>query len=187
MARLRVQMPAVVEALRKTQQRYKRIFDASLGQRNSKIKIGDYVYTTNHQRSKKLQRKAIGPFIVVDSDESTFVIYVDGLEKRISSDHTTPAPRPDDVKDDTTHPLLDGFDKPRPEHAVHDEYVTDKLVTHRKAGDSYEFKVRGGGTAAPDRRRGQQPAGQKAEQRAGINTAPLLQQQAPSPVAHKRP
>jgi len=68
MARLRRQIPVVVEALRKTQQSYKRNFEHRLATRNADVKIGDYVYTTNHDRQNKLQRQAIGPFVVVDAD-----------------------------------------------------------------------------------------------------------------------
>jgi len=41
MAHLRKQTPVVVEALRKTQQRYKRNFDHRVATRNSDVKIGD--------------------------------------------------------------------------------------------------------------------------------------------------
>lgn len=142
MARLRTLIPAVVQALRKTQQRDKRNFDANLGPRNVKVKIGDYVYTTTHHRDNKLASIAIGPFVVVDADDSTFVIDIDGTEKRVSSDHTTPAPRPACSHDKKPHPLLDGFDKPRPDPKIHDKYVIEKLLAYRKEGDSYEFKVR---------------------------------------------
>jgi len=96
MARLRRQIPVVVEALRKTQQRSKHNFDHRVATRNADVKIGDYVYTTNHHRQNKLQSEAIGPFVVVDADAdaSTFVIDIDGEEKRVSSDHVTPGPRP---------------------------------------------------------------------------------------------
>jgi len=108
MARLRRQIPVVIEALRKTQQRYKRNFGHRVATRNANVKIGGYVYTTNHDQQNKLQRKAIGPFVVVDmdSDASTFVIDVDGEEKRFSNDHVTPAPRPT-MTDTVPHPLLD--------------------------------------------------------------------------------
>jgi len=108
MARLRRQIPVVIEALRKTQQRYKRNFDHRIATRNANVKIGDYAYTTNHDRQNKLQSKAIGPFVVVDmdTDASTFVIDVDGEEKRLSNDHVTPAPRPT-MTDTVPHPLLD--------------------------------------------------------------------------------
>jgi len=43
MARLRKQIPIVVEALRKTQQRYKRNFDHRVATHNADVKIGDYV------------------------------------------------------------------------------------------------------------------------------------------------
>jgi len=105
MARPRRQIPVVVEALRKTQQRYKRDFDHRVATGNADVKIGDYVYTTNHDRQNKLQTEAIGPFVVIeaDADASTFIIDIDGEEKRVSSDHVTPAPRPT-TADTVPHP-----------------------------------------------------------------------------------
>jgi len=127
-ARLRKQIPIAVEALRKKQQRYKRHFDHRVAIRNADVKIGDYVYTTNHDRRNKLQSKAIGPFVVVDADAnaSTFVIDIDGEKKRVSSDHVTPAPRPT-TADTVPHPLLDGLDQRKSPPATADEYVIDKL------------------------------------------------------------
>jgi len=54
MAKLRRQIPAVVQAFRKTQQRYKRNFDSNVDTRNKRVRVGDYVYTTNHQQKNKL-------------------------------------------------------------------------------------------------------------------------------------
>jgi len=143
MARLRKQIPVVVEALRKTQQRYKRNFDHRVATRNADVKIGDYVYTTNHDRQNKLQSKAIGPFVVVDADAdaSTFVIDIDGEEKRVSSDHVTPAPRPT-TADTVPHSLVDGLDQRKSPPETADEYVIDKLLGLRQTGDSYSAKVR---------------------------------------------
>ena len=137
MARLRKQIPIVVEALRKTQQRYKRNFDHRVATRNADVKIGDYVYTTNHDRQNKLQSKAIGPFVVIDADAdaSTFVIDIDGEEERISSDHVTPAPRPT-MTDTVPHPLLDGLDQRMSPPETADEYVIDKLLGLRQTGYS---------------------------------------------------
>jgi len=126
MARLRQQIPVVVEALRKTQQRYQRDFYHRVATRNADVKIGDYVHTNNHDRKNKLQSKGIGPFVVLDADASTFVIDIDGEEKRVSSDQVTPAPRPT-TTDTVPQPLLDGLDKPKEPLATADEYVVDKL------------------------------------------------------------
>jgi len=143
MARLRKQIPIVVEALRKTQQRYKRNFDHLVATRNTDVKIGDYVYTTNRDRQNKLQSEAIGPFVVIDTDAdaSTFVIDIDGEEERVSSDHVTTAPRPT-TTDTVPHPLLDGLDQRKPPPATADEYVVDKLLGLRQTGDSHSAKVR---------------------------------------------
>jgi len=126
-ARLRKQIPIVIEALRKTQQRHNRNFDHPVATRNANVKIGDFVYATNHDRQNKLQSKAIEPIVVIDADTdaSTFVIDVDCDEKRVSSDHVTPAPRPT-TTDTAPHPLLDGLDKRKPPPATADEYVVDK-------------------------------------------------------------
>jgi len=122
MARMRKEIPIVVETLRKTQQRYKRNFDHRVATSNANVKIGDYVYTTNHDQKNKLQCKAIGPFVVIvaDADAPTFVIDIDGEEKRVSSDHVTPAPRPT-TTDTVPHPLLDGLDQCKPPPATADE------------------------------------------------------------------
>jgi len=143
MARLRKQIPIVVEALRKTQQRYKRNFDHRVATRNADVKIGNYVYTTNHDRQNKLQSKAIGLFVVIDADAdaSTFVIDIDGEEKRVSSDHVTLAPRPT-TADTVPRPLLDGLDQRKSPPATADEYVIDKLLSLRQTGDGYSAKVR---------------------------------------------
>jgi len=144
MARLRKQIPIVVEALRKTQQRYKGNFDHRVATRNADVKIGDYLYTTNHDWQNELQSKAIGPFVVIDAnaDASTFVMDIYGEEKRVSSDHVTPAPRPT-TTDTVPLPLLDGLDQRKPPPATADEYVVDKLLGLRQTGDSYSAKVRG--------------------------------------------
>jgi len=143
MARLRKHIPIVVEALRKTQQRYKRNFDHRVAARNADVKIGDYLYTTKHDRQNKLQSKPIGPFVVIDADAdaSKFVIDIGGEEKRVSSDHVTPTPRPT-TTDTVPHPLLDGLDQRKPPPATTDEYVVDKLLGLRQKGDSYSAKVR---------------------------------------------
>jgi len=119
MACLRRQIPVVVEAFRKTQQCYKRNFDHRVATRNADVKIGDYIYTTNHDRQNKLQSKAIGPFV----------------------GHVTPAPRPT-TTDTVPHHLLDGLDQRKPPPATADEYVIDKLVGLRQTGASYSAKVR---------------------------------------------
>ena len=141
MARLRQQIPVVVKALRKTQKSYKRNFDLKVATRNADVKIGDYVYTTNHDRKNKLQGKAIGLFVVLDADASTFVIDIDGEEKRVRSDQVTPAPRPT-TTDTVPQPLIDGLDKPKKPLATADEYVVDKLLGLRQTGDTYSGKVR---------------------------------------------
>jgi len=81
--------------------------------------------------------------VVVDAhaDASTFVIDIDGEEKRVSSDHVTPAPRPT-TADTVPHPLLDGLDQRRSPPATADEYVIDKLLGLRQTSDSYSAKVR---------------------------------------------
>jgi len=111
MARLRQQIPTVVEALQKTQQRYKRSFDSNVDTRNKRVRVDDYVYTTNHQQKNKLKNRTVGPFVVLDADDSTYVVDVNGEERRVNSDHVTPAPRPS-TPDESPHPLLDGLDKP---------------------------------------------------------------------------
>jgi len=109
MAKRRQQIPAVVEALQQTQQRYKRNFDSNVDTRNKRVRVGDYVYTTNQQQKNKLQNRTVGPFVVLDADDSTYVVDVNGEERRVNSDHVTPAPRP----------------RPQTRHHIH--YWTDSI------------------------------------------------------------
>jgi len=141
MAKLRQQIPAVVESLRKTEQRYKRNFDSNVDTQNKRVRVGDYVYTTNHQQKNKLLSSTVGPFVVLDADDSTYVVDVNGEELRVNSDHDTPAPRPS-TPDETPHPLLDGLDKPESTPPVPDEYVIDRLLKLRRSNGIYSAKVR---------------------------------------------
>jgi len=141
MAKLRQQITAVVEALQRTQQRYKRNFDSNVDTCNKRVRVGDYVYTTNHQQKNKLQSRTIGPFIVLDADGSTYVVDVNGEERRVNSDHVTPAPRPS-TPDETPHPLLDGLNKPERTPPVPDEYLIDRLLKLRRSTGIYSAKVR---------------------------------------------
>jgi len=123
------------------QQRYKRNFDHKVLNHNADVKIGGYVYTTNHDGSDKLQSKAMGPFVVLGADASMFVIDIKGDEKRVSSDHVTPVTRAT-TADTVPHPLLDGFDKPKEPPATADEYVIDKLLGRSQTDGTYGAKVR---------------------------------------------
>jgi len=94
MAKLRQHIPAVVEALQKTQHRYKRKIDSNVDTRNKRVRVGDYVYTNNHQQKNELQSRTVGPLAVLDADDSTYVREANVEERRVNSDHVTPAPRP---------------------------------------------------------------------------------------------
>ena len=141
LARLGRQIPVVVEAFRKTPHRDKRNFDHPVATRNADVKIGDYVYTTNHNRRHKLKSKAIGPFVVLDADATTFDINVVEEEKRVSSDHVTAAPRPTTM-DTVPHTLQHGINEPKQPPATADVYVIDKLLGLRQTGDTLNAKVR---------------------------------------------
>jgi len=100
MAKLRQQIPAVVEALQKTQQRYMRNFDSNVDTRNKRVRVGNCVYTKNHQPKNKLQSRTVGPFVVLDADDSTYVVDVNGEERRVNS---AMLPRPHGLRPQTRH------------------------------------------------------------------------------------
>jgi len=141
MARLRQNIPAVVEALQKTHQCYKRNFYSNVDTCNKRVRVGDYVYTTNHQQKNKLQSKTVGPFVLLDANDSTYVIDVIGEQRRVNSDQFTPAPR-SSRPDETPQPLLDGLDKPESTTPAPDEYVIDRLLKLRRSKGIYSAKVR---------------------------------------------
>ena len=141
MAKLRQQIPAVVEALQKTQQRYKRNFYSNVDTRNKRVCVGDYSHTTDHQQKNKLQSRTVGSFVLHDADDSTYVVVVNGEERRVNSNHVTPAPQPS-TPDETPHPLLNGLNKPESTPPVPDEYVIDRLLKLRRSNGIYSAKVR---------------------------------------------
>ena len=141
MAKRRQQIPVVVEALQKTQQRYKRKCDSNVDTRIIRLRVGDNIYTTNHKQKNKLQCRTVGPFFELDADDSTDVVDVNREERRVKSDHVTPAPRPS-TPDKTPPPLLDGFDNPESTPPVPDQYVIDRLVGIRRTNGIYSAKVR---------------------------------------------
>jgi len=141
MAKLRQQIPAVVEALQKTQQRYKRNFDSNVDIRNKRVCVGDYSHTTDHQQKNKQQSRTVGSFVLHDADDSTYVVVVNGEERRVNSNHVTPAPQPS-TPDETPHPLLNGLNKPESTPPVPNEYVIDRLLNLRRTNGIYSAKVR---------------------------------------------
>jgi len=115
--------------------------DSNADTRSKRVRVGDYAYTTNHQQKSKLQRRTVGPFVILNADDSTYVIDVNGEERRVNSDHVTLAPRPS-TPDETPYPLLDGLDKPESTPPVTDEYVIDRLLSLRRSNGIYSAKVR---------------------------------------------
>lgn len=144
MARLRKTIPLVAEALRKTQQRYKKNYDKNLAIRNKDVKIGDYVYLKNNQREHKLSSLTTGPFLVVDLDDKTFVVQMGDEESRVSWDQATPAPRPDAAgqANSTPHALLKDKVNLADQPSVLDDYLIDKLVGLRIVDGEHQARVR---------------------------------------------
>lgn len=95
MARLRKTIPQEAEALRKTQERYKKTKDKNLASRNDGVNIGKYIYLKAHQQKHELFSLKNGPILVVNLDELTFVVQVGDEESRVSWNEETPASRPD--------------------------------------------------------------------------------------------
>jgi len=141
MANLRQQIPAVVEALKKTRQRYKSNFTSTVDTRKKRVRVDDYVYTTNIQQQNKLQSRTVDPFDVLHGDDSTYVVDVNGEERRVNSNHVTTAPRPS-TPDETPHPLFDGLDKLESKPPVPNKHVSDRLLNLRRSDGIYSAKVR---------------------------------------------
>jgi len=141
LARLRRQIPVVVEAFRQTPHRDKRNFDHPVATRNADVKVGDYVYTTKNNRQPKLKSKATGPFVVLDADATTFDMNIVEEEMRVSSAHVTEARRPT-TTNTVPHVLKDGIKEPKHPPATADGYVNDKLLGLRQTGGTLIAKVR---------------------------------------------
>lgn len=143
MARLRRIIPKVAEAMCKTQQRYKRNYDKNVSNRSRDVRTGDYIYVKSHLRAHKLDGLTVGPFLVLDQDDKTFVIQQGDEEKRVSKDKATPAPKPDaEGGDSTPHALLRDNINLSERPTVEDNYLIDKLVGLRCVDEEHEAKVR---------------------------------------------
>ena len=63
--------------LKKSQQRYRRDFDARVRRTNVDLKAGDYVFTDSsggQGKTSKPGSPAVGPFCIIARDERTFTI-----------------------------------------------------------------------------------------------------------------
>jgi len=65
------------------------------------------------------------------TDDSTYVVDVNGDERRVNSDHVTPAPRPP-APEEPSYPFLDRLDKPESTPPVPEKYVIDRLLGIRR-------------------------------------------------------
>ena len=88
-------IPAVCDTLTRYQARYKRAWDGKVRPKNKELVVGDFVYLRSHRGGHKLSPKALGPFEILDTDGTFFVIDQGEGEGRVKSDHVTAAPRPD--------------------------------------------------------------------------------------------
>ena len=80
-------------------------------------------------------------FVVLDAEDSSFVVDVNGEELSVKSYHVMPAPRPW-TPEETPHPFMDGLEKPERKPTVSDEYVIDRLLGIRRTNDAFSAKVR---------------------------------------------
>ena len=83
--------------LKKSQQRYKRDFDARVRRTDVDLKASDYVFIDSsggQGKTSKLGSPAVGPFRIIARDERTFTIDRGGHTERVSCDRVTRAPRP---------------------------------------------------------------------------------------------
>ena len=97
MGKLETALKTAYDRLVKTQERYKRDFDARIRRANLDIRAGDYVFidpSDGTTKGTKLGNHALGPYRVLRNDRRTFVIQRDSEVERINSDRVTYAPPP---------------------------------------------------------------------------------------------
>lgn len=146
MARLRKLIPVVAEALRKTQSRYKRNYDATVAPRSRNLAVADYAYVAANIRNNKLEGTTLGPFLVVDRDEKTVVLRVDSEDERLLFDQVTPAPAPDTgetgTPDPENHALLRPGANQSEKPTTEDESLINTFSGLRKVDAQVQLKVR---------------------------------------------
>jgi Integrase core domain/Chromo (CHRromatin Organisation MOdifier) domain len=135
----------VSETLTKSQERYKRTYDAHVRKRNAEIQIGDMVFVRTFVaqpgRSPKLDFPASGPYVVVSRNEKTFVIRTSRGNQRVSSDRITRAPAPTDLPAEFQMNVDTNEDTE--DVGLTDEIVVDRIVGHGMNEDGqYMVKIR---------------------------------------------
>jgi len=136
MGKLETALKTAYDRLVKTQERYKRDFDARIRRANLDIRAGDYVFidpSDGTTKGTKLGNHALGPYRVLRNDRRTFVIQRDSEVERINSDRVTYAPPPENG------PPPEPF-AATPAHLAEKNvegptFVVDRIVAHRVADD----------------------------------------------------
>jgi len=139
--RLGIAIGKARNSLLRTQQRYKRNFDARV-RKTRAFKEGDHVFLELNDGAKKrskLQFEAAGPFRVLSTDSNTVVIQRGDVVERVSRNRVTFAPavssRPAQARDPSPH---DFATKKR----TGDTWLFNSILAHREKPDGgLEFKV----------------------------------------------
>jgi len=129
-------IPTVRASLDKYQACYKRDWDSRVRPKNKNLVVCDFVYLRSHRGGHKLLPNALGPFEILDTDGTFFVIDQGDGEGRVNSNDVTPAPRPVPGPDAQPHRLTKD---PLPDVNSSDEDPTweiDRLMAIRHDTDN---------------------------------------------------
>ena len=124
--------------LERTQQRYKRNFDARVRQRLMDLKPGDYVYREIPEFplgvSPKLASPVDGPYRVLDTDWPTVVVDVGGHPVRVNANRLVRAPTPRSSSEVSRLQLRDNAAQPEREAQVSNEVPVDSHPRSSREG-----------------------------------------------------
>jgi len=88
---LKTLLPQVGDSTAQTQARYNKNYDQNILLHRVSVAIGDCIYRLNHTQKHKLDPKASGPYVVLETDGRTYLIDQDGLNYRVSGARVVPA------------------------------------------------------------------------------------------------
>jgi hypothetical protein len=118
-------VPKALESIAKKQEKQKEHQDKSHKVQSDQLKIGTQVRVAAKSLARgKLENKYAGPYFVVEVTKNGNYILEDQLHQRLSD--TYPLSRLKIVEEDVSEPV----------------YEIEKIVSHRKKGDRYEYLVK---------------------------------------------
>ena len=189
-ARLAKLISTAKDELFKAQERYRRNFDARLRRSNETIRRGDKVFvkrdhTPRTQTRHKLAPVADGPFRVLDANEDTVVVDIDGEVERISRDRVALAPASQEVIDPIAGETNEEVDSDNEDSPIEEQTQEDIPQNENQNDAEEELDIPNAKTS--QREETNRSGGIISESTAGSVEKPNMSNQTQQTYLHRKP